>query len=279
MAILANRSKITNRSIEFTRFFLVILKRFLLLPLILSALYLFISTPTKITTISLEIEGYVISKGLIVYEVIFNQINLISNKIVYLQNLARENIELKLEIAKLQNEQHSIHSLQAENEELRKLLKVTKEEQYNYVSARLLSVSLNPFSKTALVTAGSKHGIEIDQIVTNSEGLIGRVIQTSSNYSKILLVNDINSRIPVTTTLSREKGILTGHYNDTQIIYLPKNHSIQKGEKVITSGYGNIYPSGITVGYVKNVAEGSIRVKQIVNLSKTEFVNILIPVD
>jgi len=279
MAILANRSKITNRSIEFTRFLLVSLKRFLLLPLILSALYLFISAPTKIATMSLEIEGYVISKGLVVYEVIFKQINLISNKIIYLQNLAKENIELKLEVTKLRNEQQSIYSLQAENEELRKLLKVTKEEQYNCISARLLSVSLNPFSKTALITAGSKHGIEIDQIVTNSEGLIGRVIQTSSNYSKILLVNDINSRIPVTTALSREKGILTGHDSDAQIIYLPKNHSIQKGEKVITSGYGNIYPSGITVGYVKNVAEGSIRVKQIVNLSKTEFVNILIAVD
>lgn len=279
MAILANRSKNTNKSIELTRFCFAILKRFFFLPLILSSLYLFISAPTKIANISLEIEGYFISKGLIVYEVIFNQINLIGNKFLYLQNLAQENIELKLEIAKLQHEQHYIHSLQAENEELRKLLKVIKQEQYNYVSAQLLSVSFNPFSKTALVTAGSKHGIKIDQIVTNSEGLVGRVIQTSNNYSKILLVNDVNSRIPVTTSLSREKGILTGYDNDVQIIYLPKNHSIQKGEKVITSGYGNIYPSGITVGYIKKVAEGDIKVQQIVDLSKTEFVNILIPID
>ncbi len=168
----------------------------------------------------------------------------------------------------------NIYLIQSENKEL---LSVVEEEQYNYVSAKLLSVSLNPFSKTALVSAGVRHGVEVDQIVTNSEGLVGRVIQVSNNYSKIILVNDVNSRIPITTVSSKEKGIMSGYGNGSKILYLPKTHLVQKGEKVITSGYGNIYPYGITVSYVKKANAEKVLVKPVVDLSKTEFVSILLP--
>ena len=138
-----------------------------------------------------------------------------------------------------------------------------------------MAVSLNPFSKTALLSAGTKNGVEIDQIVTNSEGLVGRVVQVSNNYSKIILVDDINSRIPITTTFSREKGIISGGENGGKILYLPKTHLVQKGEKVITSGYGSIYPYGITVGYIKKVTDEKVLVDLVTDLSKTQFVRIL----
>ncbi|WP_425361060.1 rod shape-determining protein MreC [Candidatus Tisiphia endosymbiont of Stenodema calcarata] len=277
MALLANRIKRSSKIVEFARFILVTLRRGFVLFFVIASLYLFIAAPKRFSSISLEVVGHVIFGGLLIHENIFKQINLITQNFIYLRDLARENIELQLEVARLRKLHSNIYLIQSENKELKKLLSVVEEEQYNYVSAKLLSVSLNPFSKTALVSAGVRHGVEVDQIVTNSEGLVGRVIQVSNNYSKIILVNDVNSRIPITTVSSKEKGIMSGYGNGSKILYLPKTHLVQKGEKVITSGYGNIYPYGITVGYVKKANAEKVLVKPVVDLSKTEFVSILLP--
>ncbi|WP_341747839.1 rod shape-determining protein MreC [Candidatus Tisiphia endosymbiont of Dascillus cervinus] len=277
MALLANRIKRSSKMVEFARFILVTLRRVFVLFFVIASLYLFLAAPKRFSSISLEVVGHVIFGGLLIHENIFKQINLITQNFIYLRDLARENIELQLEVARLRKLQSNIYLIQYENKELKKLLSVVEEEQYNYVSAKLLSVSLNPFSKTALVSAGVRHGVEVDQIVTNSEGLVGRVIQVSNNYSKIILVNDVNSRIPITTVSSKEKGIMSGYGNGSKILYLPKTHLVQKGEKVITSGYGNIYPYGITVGYVKKANAEKVLVKPVVDLSKTEFVSILLP--
>ncbi len=277
MALLANRIKRSSKMVEFARFILVTLRRVFVLFFVIASLYLFLAAPKRFSSISLEVVGHVIFGGLLIHENIFKQINLITQNFIYLRDLARENIELQLEVARLRKLQSNIYLIQSENKELKKILSVVEEEQYNYVSAKLLSVSLNPFSKTALVSAGVRHGVEVDQIVTNSEGLVGRVIQVSNNYSKIILVNDVNSRIPITTVSSKEKGIMSGYGNGSKILYLPKTHLVQKGEKVITSGYGNIYPYGITVGYVKKANAEKVLVKPVVDLSKTEFVSILLP--
>ncbi|MDN3030867.1 MULTISPECIES: rod shape-determining protein MreC [unclassified Candidatus Tisiphia] len=277
MALLANRIKNPSRIAGLAKFILVTAKRGLILFFTIASLYLFIATPKRLSSMSLEIVGHVMFSGLLIHENVFKQINLITQNFIYLRDLARENIELQLEVARLRSLQSDIYLIQSENRELKQLLSVIEEEQYSYVSAKLLSVSLNPFSKTALLSAGAKHGVAIDQIVTNSEGLVGRVIQVSNNYSKIILVNDVNSRIPITTTSSKEKGIMSGYGNGSKILYLPKNHLVQKGEKVITSGYGNIYPYGITVGYVNKANSENVLVKPIVDLSKTKFVSILLP--
>ncbi|MCC8371551.1 MAG: rod shape-determining protein MreC [Rickettsia endosymbiont of Pseudomimeciton antennatum] len=277
MALLANRIKNPSRILGLSKFILITAKRGLTLFFIISSLYLFIATPKRFSSISLEIVGHVMFSGLLIHENVFKQINLITQNFIYLRDLARENIELQLEVARLRSLQSDVYLIQSENKELKKLLSVIEEEQYNYVSAKLLSVSLNPFSKTALVSAGARHGVAVDQIVTNGEGLVGRIIQVSDNYSKIILVNDVNSRIPITTASSKEKGIMSGYGNGSKILYLSKTHLVQKGEKVITSGYGNIYPYGITVGYVDKANSENVLVKPIVDLSKTKFVSILLP--
>ncbi len=277
MALLANRIKNPSRILGLSKFILVTAKRGLVLFFIIASLYLFIAAPKRFSSISLEVVGQVMFGSLLIHENIFKQINLVTQNFIYLRDLARENIELQLEVARLRSLQSDIYLIQSENKELKQLLSVIEEEQYSYVSAKLLSVSLNSFSKTALLSAGAKHGVAVDQIVTNGEGLVGRVIQVSNNYSKIILVNDVNSRIPITTASSKEKGIMSGYGKGSKILYLPKTHLVQKGEKVITSGYGNIYPYGITVGYVNKANSENVLVEPIVDLSKTKFVSILLP--
>lgn len=277
MALIENRIKSTNNLVAFTKFAVIALRRLIVLFVVMLSIYLFSSPPQRLSSISLELVGHIVSGSLSIHESIFKQINLIAQKIVHLQDLTRENIELQLEVNRLKRLQNDMYSLQSENLALRKLLSVVEEEQYNNVTAKLLSISLNPFSKTALVSAGEKHGIQLNQVVTNSDGLVGRIIEVSKNFSKIMLVTDANSRIPITTTVSGEKGIWAGDNDNGKILYLPKQHRIQNGDRVITSGYGNIYPHGILVGYVSQVEADSLIVEPAVDLSKTEFVSILLP--
>lgn len=277
MALIANRVKSTNSLVIFTKLMLIALKRLAILFIVVLSIYLFSTAPTKLSSVSLELAGHIVSGSLSIHEGILKQINLITKNIMRLQNLTRENIELQLEVRRLRLLQNNMYFLQSENLALKKLLSVVEEEQYNYVTAKLLSISLNPFSKTALVSAGEKHGIQLNQVVTNSDGLVGRIIEVSKNFSKIMLITDVNSRIPITTTVAESKGILAGHNNSGRILYLPKQHLIQAGDRVITSGYGNIYPYGILVGYVKQVTPDNVLVKPVADLSTTEFVSILLP--
>ena len=277
MALIANRVKSTNSLVGVIKLTLIAIKRLVILFVVVLSICLFSTPPKKLSSVSLELVGYVVSGGLFIHEGILKQMNLITQNILRLQNLTRENIELQLEVRQLRLLQNNMHYLQSENLALKKLLSMVEEEQYNYVTAKLLSISSNPFSKTALVSAGEKHGVQLNQVVTNSDGLVGRIIEVSKNFSKIMLITDVNSRIPITTTVAKTKGILAGYSNSGKILYLPKQHLIQIGERVITSGYGNIYPYGILVGYVNQVTSDNVLIKPVADLSTTEFVSILLP--
>lgn len=277
MAILANRVKNSSNSLELVRTILVTLKRFFVIFFLGLSVYLFLISPKKISNISIEITGSIISAILVVYENIFESVNSIKQQFIYFQNLEKRNIELELEVARLKHLQSEVESVIAENIALKDLLTVTEEEEFKYVTAKLLSVSFSPFSKTALISAGRKQGVEPDQIVTNSQGLVGKVIEVSNNYAKIMLISDVNSRIPIKTSSSREQGILAGSNNNSKILYLPNNHLVQKNEEIITSGHGSTYPAGILVGYVSKVTESDVMVNIAADLSKTEFVQVLLP--
>ncbi|WP_341791494.1 rod shape-determining protein MreC [Rickettsia endosymbiont of Gonocerus acuteangulatus] len=278
MAILANRVKNSSSSLELVRTILVTLKRFFIIFFLGLSLYLFFVSPKKIFNISIEITGSVLSAGLVFYENIFESVNSIKQKFVYFQDLEKRNIELELEVARLKHLQSEVESVRAENIALKDLLTVTEEEEFKYVTAKLLSVSFSPFSKTALISAGRKHGVEPDQIVTtNSQVLVGKVIEVSNNYAKVMLISDVNSRIPIKTSSSRERGILAGNNNNSKILYLPNNHLVQKDEEIITSGHGSTYPAGILVGYVSKVTENDVIVNIAADLSKTDFVQVLLP--
>lgn len=277
MAILANRVKNSSNSFELIKVLLNTLKRFFVIFFLGLSLYFFVTTPKKISSLSLEVTGSILSGGVVLYENIFSSINSIKQKFVYFQDLEKKNIELQLEIAMLRRLQSEVESVRAENIALKNLLIVTEEEEFEYVTAKLLSVSFSPFSKTALISAGKKHGIKHDQIVINSQGLVGKVIEVSSNYAKVMLINDVNSRIPIKASNSKEKGILAGNNNNGNILYLSNNHLVQQDEEIITSGHGNIYPAGILVGHVSKVVENNVTVNIAADLSKTEFVQILLP--
>jgi len=193
--------------------------------------------------------------------------------------LRAENIKLKAENARLREWYQTALMLQAENQSLQKLLNLKINNDYNYVTARVVSDSGNAFVKTFLVGVGQKEGIRKNQAVLAGEGLIGRVIESGQNAARVLLLTDINSRIPVIIEGTNQKAVLTGNNTDYPVLkHLPRDSGVLQGQRLVTSGDGGIFPYGMPVGKIlmqKNEGNHQILVKPYADTNRITFVRIV----
>jgi rod shape-determining protein MreC len=187
-----------------------------------------------------------------------------------------QNIILKTEIEKLKLAIQDKELTQAENNRLKDLLYFIPDKKFTYKTARLLSISTTPYVKTGIIAAGSNNGIEQNQILVGIKGVIGRIIEVSANSSKILLITDYNSRIPVITANSRERAIASGNNGEfLDLIHMNKNSQIREGELVLTSGDGQFYPAGLVIGRISSIQDGKVSIEPLLEPHKLELVLIL----
>lgn len=166
--------------------------------------------------------------------------------------------------------------LQAENEALRELLNMKQDDVVSYHSAKVISDAATQYSHTILVRMGENDGLSKGQGVLSHEGLIGRVIETADNTSRVLLMSDVNSRIPVTIEGTQDRAILAGTNNGDPILdHLPETHKVVTGQKVITSGHGGIFPYGVAVGETYKDSDGNIAVRPFADANRANHVQIV----
>jgi rod shape-determining protein MreC len=191
-------------------------------------------------------------------------------------NLRGENLALRNTNVQLLQWQSMAKSMEAENNSLRALLNVVPATKNNYITARIVTDMSGPYVRSALIGGGMQHGVKKDQAVISEHGLVGRVVEAGDTSSRVLLLSDINSRIPVMSETSREKTILVGNNNDLpSLSYIEANSSIAVGERIITSGDGGVFPRGIAVGVVTEIVGGVVRVQPFVDASKIEYVSVV----
>ena len=107
------------------------------------------------------------------------------------------------------------------------------------------------FVRSLLVLAGKSDGVIKGQAAVTGQGLVGRVTAVGERASRVLLVTDINSRIPVRVDRTRERAVLAGNNSSSpSLIYLPPETGVQVGDRIVTSGHGGVFPKGIPVGIV-----------------------------
>ena len=112
--------------------------------------------------------------------------------------------------------------------------------------------------------------------VLDGKNFIGRIVDVNFFSSRVLLVSDLNSKIPVVIEPSGNHAILSGHGDKRPTLkYLPENHTVKDGDKIYTSGKGAIFSPGIPVGITK-VKGGKIAVSLFSDLSQITFVNIIL---
>lgn len=272
MAILANRVKIKNNLIELSKFTIFSIRRFFTFILILASCYLLYFSSPYVGKTLLEMSGRVLSAGSLIAQGAVQTSQKISGRLAYFKNLEAENMRLKLELASLEAVKQQKAEEHLENIGLKKLLNVAKEIKHNLVTAKIIGASLTPFASSITIQAGQNDGVNVNDIVRGKAGLVGRVTEASDNYSTVMLVNDHNSRIPVITGDSKNRGILARQGDQMKIIYLQENHDVQEGEKIYTSGDGRIYPKGIAVATISSVESDAAIAENIENISDLDFV-------
>ncbi len=192
-----------------------------------------------------------------------NHLNLYSNY----NELIKENNELKNNISKTD-------FLELENSQLRKLINEQIESPSNLVSARVMIDKQSPYLNSFVINIGSNKDIKNGMAVLDGKNFIGRIVDVNFFSSRVLLVSDLNSKIPVVSEPSGSHAILSGHgTNEPTLEYLSKNNSIQDGDKIYTSGKEGIFTPGLVVGKAK-IEKNKIKVLLFADLDQITFVNI-----
>ena len=192
-------------------------------------------------------------------------------------NAYRENAELKEEVKNLHLLLQDYELVKLENLHLKKISAFISDKNFVYKTARIILSSSGPYVRTGVISGGKADNIRKNQIVVSDMGVVGRVVEVGENSSKILFINDFNSRIPIVTVSSNKKGVLVGNNsNILEILYLDNISGVRVGELVKTSGEGELYPSGLALGRIISVERNNVKVLPFVDIYKLEFVSVLI---
>lgn len=193
-----------------------------------------------------------------------------------LVDLHDENARLREENARLRQWEQAALRMDAENRSLRSLLSFKPDPAATVVTGRVVGDPGGAFVRTVVVTVGEREGVERGQAVMSGQGLVGRIVQVGDWSSRVLLITDLNARIPVVLESSRQRAMLAGDNSDHPLLtYLPPNSEVTTGERVFTSGHGGLFPPGLPVGIVEKGADGKPRVVPMADLSRLEHVQVI----
>lgn len=191
-------------------------------------------------------------------------------------DLRAENERLRRENAVLLNWHQAAQRLEAENRSLRNLLNYVPEPAARFVTARVVADPGGAFVRTVVVTAGRRDGVRRGQAAISGRGLVGRVVEVGEWSARVLLITDLNARVPVVLESSRQRAVLGGDNRDQPLLmYMPLEAPVSVGDRVVTSGDGGMIPAGLPVGVVASVGEREVRVASMVDLSRIEHLQIV----
>ncbi len=189
--------------------------------------------------------------------------------------LRADNARLKQQNEVLRQWQAVALALDAENATLKANLRWVPDPAPSYVTARVVADAGGVYARAVLLSVGPNHGITRGQIALDDRGLVGRVTELGSRSARVLLMTDINSRIPVILENSRARAILTGTNGPRpRLMYWPEGVLPAEGERVVTSAEANAFPAGLPVGTVHYSANNVPEVEPAARLDRLEVVRI-----
>jgi rod shape-determining protein MreC len=145
-------------------------------------------------------------------------------------------------------------------------------------TGRLIAESDGPFSQSGVINLGSKAGVEVNWIVLNQNGLVGRVIAVGSDTSRVLFLADGDSRVPVMGEVTRARAIASGDKSlAPKLAHLNTPILMRDGERVMTSGDDGVFPRGIAVGQAGIAPDRQWRVRLASSNSPIDFVRVIPP--
>jgi rod shape-determining protein MreC len=192
-------------------------------------------------------------------------------------SLREETVRLRAENERLKRWQRRSEILESENRQLRTVLGAVIPADRQAVTARAIAAPGSSFSHTMMITHGTDKRIHRGDPVVTADGLVGYIIEASKRHSWVLMLSDVNSRIPILLSTSSWPGLAIGQNSDMlSLSFLPLEAVPKENELVLTSGHGEILPPGLPVGRVIKGVGREYYIQPVVDLRKVSFASILV---
>jgi len=188
----------------------------------------------------------------------------------------KENLKLKTELEELKNKDLQTSYLQTANKRLQDIIQLEKKSTFTTVAAKVLLDKNSPYLNSVIINRGSNSGIKLGLPVLSEGNLVGRVVEVNFFSARILLLNDLNSKIPVMISPKGSQAILSGRGEDKpKLEYLPEKFELNDKNLVFTSGKDGIFFEGIPIGNVI-FEDNKIKVKLFSDPNQVSFVNVIL---
>lgn len=191
--------------------------------------------------------------------------------------LQRQNRELRDELQRMKAWKEAAQQLRDENTRLLNLNKVRLDPELTVVTGKVLADSGSPFRQSVLLNVGgARDGIKDGWAVTDGLGLAGRISGVGNRSSRVLLLTDSASRIPVTIQPSGQRAVLSGDSSSLPVLdFIETPEEVRPGDRVVSSGDGGVFPAGLLVGSVVLARDGRLRLRLAADYERLEFLRVL----
>tara|TARA_B100001029_G_C14930301_1_gene377250 strand:- start:203 stop:808 length:606 start_codon:yes stop_codon:yes gene_type:complete len=188
----------------------------------------------------------------------------------------KENEQLKSEIEQLRKEKFNSSYLETENKKLQEIVQLDKKSGYTTVGAKIMLDKNSPYLNSAIINKGTNSGIKLGMPVLSKGNLIGKIVEVNYISSRILLLNDLNSKIPVVISPSGDQAILSGIGKaKPSLEYLPEEFYPEENNAVYTSGKDGVLVPGISIGKAL-MEDNRIKVKLFSDPNQIYLVNVIL---
>ncbi len=192
------------------------------------------------------------------------------------QRIYQQNQELRREMQQMKAWKEAALQLEQENARLLDLNNVRLDPKLTYVTGVVLADSGSPFRQSVLINVGMRDGILDGWAAMDGLGLVGRISGVGDSTSRVLLLTDTSSRVPVIIQPSGRRALAIGDNTAAPPIeFIEDPDQVRPGDRVVTSGDGSVFPPGLLIGQVAEDARGRIRVRLAADYERLEFLRVL----
>lgn len=181
--------------------------------------------------------------------------DLVGEKLKRADRLERENEGLRRANAKLLAENNTLRSFEKENAALRQALKYKEVSRFELVPANVIAREPSSWWQYVTINRGERDGVEVNQAVVSTQGLVGKISSVSATTSKVVLLGDENCRVAATLEGTNEQGIIIGQPTEMgavqcRMTFISRTATIDVGQLAFTSGLGGVFPQGLRIGEI-----------------------------
>lgn len=253
-------------------------KKFALVLLVLSAFILMLinKTDTILIEKTSSVATDILSPMIDVFVVPAKAVAGIYDYFKELKQVREDNKKLRDENRYLMGSLDRAKALEIENKLLANMLNYTPPPEAKFVTSRVIAEEGDAFSHSLIAYTGHVNKVKKGQVALSDKGVVGRIDKVGEMYSKIILITDINSKIPVMVERTRVRGILSGDNTPyPKMIFIPLEAELSVGDRIVTSGVAGVFPAGLPVGRISSIEKNDVKVTTFSNLDRLEYIKLV----